>query len=403
MIRPVILICFVYAQLSGFAAKAASRPTHSPVRDARRLVVPAPSRDAAHGRAGHQSQMHGHSSSDLRAGSSRHRPGASARHGGTHSALGVASARRGKAVRGKVAKTGRGTMRLVRGSRGAAGSNAGDREVMDRVHSWEKTQHPLPELKAAPSMESRNEATETVVPGTDSIFAANLTPPSAAELPRVKSMEDEAATPVLLPSLYDKRGRLAVPAPLRGSHEVLVHQNEMADHDGLSRVRDDDDLMDLRRQGKLVALPAGWALKVDDRLPANRRYSRPWTAEFLAVISRDFFRAFHEPLQVNSAVRTVEIQQRLVRTNGNAAPVAGETASPHLTGQAVDIGKRGLTMLQIAWMRAYLGPLIDTGKIDVEEEFQQSCFHISVYKSYEPPLARLTVAAARPVHRAGTN
>jgi hypothetical protein len=33
-------------------------------------------------------------------------------------------------------------------------------------------------------------------------------------------------------------------------------------------------------------------------------------------------------------------------------------------------------------MRAYLLPLQTAGKIDVEEEFQQSCFHISVYKSY---------------------
>lgn len=297
-------------------------------------------------------------------------------------------------------------MRLARGKRarrGASGSSESDRETADRVHTWEKTQHALPELKAAPTMDSRNDVADTAVPGTDTIFAANLTPPTSAELPRVKSMEDEAATPTLLPSLYDKRGRLAVPAPLRGSHEVLVHQNEMADHDGLTRVRDDDDLMDLRRQGKLVSLPAGGALKIDDRLPANRRYSRPWTAEFLAVLSRDFYRSFHEPLQVNSAVRTVAIQQRLVRTNGNAAPVAGETASPHLTGQAVDIGKRGLTMLEIAWMRAYLAPLIDTGKIDVEEEFQQSCFHISVYKAYEAPSAHLTVAAAGQVHRAGTN
>ena len=35
-------------------------------------------------------------------------------------------------------------------------------------------------------------------------------------------------------------------------------------------------------------------------------------------------------------------------------------------------------------MRAYLQPLIEQGKIDVEEEFQQACFHISVYKSYAP-------------------
>jgi len=31
-------------------------------------------------------------------------------------------------------------------------------------------------------------------------------------------------------------------------------------------------------------------------------------------------------------------------------------------------------------MRAYLLPLQTAGKIDVEEEFYQSCFHITVYK-----------------------
>ena len=33
-------------------------------------------------------------------------------------------------------------------------------------------------------------------------------------------------------------------------------------------------------------------------------------------------------------------------------------------------------------MRSYLSPLESAGKIDVEEEFHQSCFHISVYQSY---------------------
>ena len=102
------------------------------------------------------------------------------------------------------------------------------------------------------------------------------------------------------------------------------------------------------------------------------------------------------PLQVNSAVRTVEFQRHLVHSNANAAPSTGDTASPHLTGQAIDIAKHGLSITEIAWMRAYLQPLIDQGKIDVEEEFQQSCFHISVYKSYAPATStRVTLAAAR--------
>jgi AMMECR1 domain-containing protein len=80
----------------------------------------------------------------------------------------------------------------------------------------------------------------------------------------------------------------------------------------------------------------------------------------------------------------VEFQQHLLHINGNAAPAEGDTASPHLNGQAIDIAKHGLSLTEIAWMRGYLLPLVQEGKVDVEEEFQQSCFHISVYKRYMP-------------------
>ena len=215
------------------------------------------------------------------------------------------------------------------------------------------------------------------------------------------SMADDVLKPILLPplrlsSLYNSQGRLILPRPLYGSHEILLHQNEMANRDGLDRVQDDADLLDLRRQRKLVALPESEALRVDYRLPEDRRYSRPWTAAFLSLIAADFYTTFHIPLQVDSAVRTVAVQRRLLRINGNAAPTTGETASPHLTGQAVDIAKGGLNVTEIAWMRTYLQPLIDVGKIDVEEEFQQSCFHISVYKSFLPKSpAHVSVAVAR--------
>jgi hypothetical protein len=225
------------------------------------------------------------------------------------------------------------------------------------------------------------------------------TPPGSS----LKSIEEEAVTPVLLPklrvsSLYDSRGHLIVPPPLYGSHEILLRQNEMAEREGLDRVQDDADLLDLRRQKKLVALPDNETVHVDDRLPENRRFSRPWTAAFLTIIAADFYASFHAPLQVDSAVRTVAVQQRLLRTNGNAAPTTGDTASPHLTGQAVDIAKGGLSRTQIAWMRTYLQPLIDLGKIDVEEEFQQSCFHISVYKNFLPTaLPRVSINARQPL------
>jgi hypothetical protein len=192
------------------------------------------------------------------------------------------------------------------------------------------------------------------------------------------------STPVILPTLYNKRGRLIVPPPLKGSHEILIHQNLVADRDGLDRIQNDEDLDDMRNQHLLVSLPGSNALQIDERLPANRRYCRPWTAQFLANLARAHYAQFHTPLQINSAVRTIEFQQHLVHINGNAAPAEGDTASPHLTGQAIDIAKHGLSLTEIAWLRGYLLPLVQEGKVDVEEEFQQSCFHISVYKKYLP-------------------
>jgi uncharacterized protein YcbK (DUF882 family) len=219
-------------------------------------------------------------------------------------------------------------------------------------------------------------------------------------LQAMKSIGEGSATAMILPplrveALYDENGRLMVPAPLYGSREVLLHQNEMADRDGLERVRDDADLERLQRMGRLVELPENEGVRIDERLPENRRYSRPWTAEFLSVLARDYYASFHSALMVDSAVRTVAVQRRLLRTNGNAAPISGDTASPHLTGEAIDIAKGGLSLVQIAWMRTYLQPLMALGQIDVEEEFQQACFHISVYRGYlASKAARVTVAAA---------
>ena len=239
-------------------------------------------------------------------------------------------------------------------------------------------------------------AAQSAPANKDSERPASVVSVTRARAPKAQldDVSEEAATPVILPSLYNKRGRLIVPKPLKGSHEILVRQNIVADRDGLDRVQDDDDLERMRAQRLLVALPVSRALDVDDRLPSNRRYCRPWAAQFLATLARAHYARFHTPLQVNSAVRTVEFQQRLLRTNGNAAPAEGETASPHLTGQAIDLAKHGLSLTEIAWLRGYLLPLVQQGKIDVEEEFQQACFHISVYKKYTPstPAPRRDIA-----------
>jgi hypothetical protein len=174
------------------------------------------------------------------------------------------------------------------------------------------------------------------------------------------------------------------PAPLRGTHEILVHQNLMADEAGLERIQDDGDLDRLRTNRDLVDFVSARDLRVNPELPENRRCARAWTVQFVNDMARAFYATFGQPLDLNSAARSVTYQLRLQTTNGNAAGTDGDAASPHLTGQAIDIGKRAMSRAQLAWMRNRLVPLIQAGKIDVEEEFKQACFHISVYRSYLP-------------------
>ncbi|SNT31555.1 hypothetical protein SAMN05421770_107135 [Granulicella rosea] len=250
------------------------------------------------------------------------------------------------------------------------------------------TSHPPTDDESQPMQKSIVELPDppSSTPAKQTVSVVRL-PLQMKEIPVVAPVETATVAPLPSPKLFNEHGRLIMPPPLKGSHEILVRQNVNADADGLERIRDDEDLARMRASNMLVALPLSEGLSVDERLPVDRRYARPWAARFLSDMSRAHYARFQTPLQVNSAVRTVQFQARLIHTNGNAAPFEGETASPHLTGQAVDIAKKGLSQTEIAWMRGYLLPLIQQGKVDVEEEFQQSCFHISVYRKYMPSAA----------------
>jgi len=175
-----------------------------------------------------------------------------------------------------------------------------------------------------------------------------------------------------------------MPAPLFGTLASLERQNARLDAEGLERIEDERDLAARIADKLLVPVPTSSALTVNQDLPLNHRYCRPWTARFLADLARAHEAQFHRPLEVSSAVRTVQYQRQLMETNGNAAPAEGDVVSPHLTGATVDIAKKGLSRDEIAWMRRRLLALEDAGKIDVEEEFRQACFHITVYKTYAP-------------------
>ena len=226
-------------------------------------------------------------------------------------------------------------------------------------------------ISVAATRRSENAELDTRTPGT----------------PAFKSPTPEAErtiTPVpIAPSPIPLHpARILAVAPLRGSLESLERQNEKTEADGLERILDDSDLNDRIARGMLVPVPVSAGLMVNPELPQNRRYCRRWTATFLTDLARAHEARFHTPLDVSSAVRTVEYQKRLMEINGNAAQAEGDVASPHLTGATIDIAKQGLSRREIYWMRDRLNRLQAAGKLDVEEEFHQSCFHITVYKSY---------------------
>lgn len=197
--------------------------------------------------------------------------------------------------------------------------------------------------------------------------------------------------------------RIHFVSPLRGTRASLVRQNERDDAEGLIRIQDQAQLLDLESAGDLVPIPESVALHVNPSLPPERRYCRPWTARFLAALARSHYARFHRPIEIDSAVRTVSFQRQLEMINGNAAPAEGDVASPHLTGAAIDIGKKGMRFSEISWMRGWLLPIQTSGTIDVEEEFHQACFHIDVYRSYARKPAAPSRDSAASLIAAGVN
>src|SRR5579864_3159217 len=140
----------------------------------------------------------------------------------------------------------------------------------------------------------------------------------------------------------------------RPSHESLLIQNAEIDRLELPRIEDETELEALKADGSLLEIRAGEMLRFDPRLDPSRRFCRPWTRDFMEDLSQAYYQRFHDQIQVNSAVRTVKVQQKLRRHNRNAAPAEGDTASSHLAGLTIDLQRRGMTKDQVHFVERYL-------------------------------------------------
>ncbi len=170
-----------------------------------------------------------------------------------------------------------------------------------------------------------------------------------------------------------------------GNHDAQIAQNRESDKLGLTRIKNEKELISLVRSGKLVPLVSTPSLGIDPRLPLNRRYLRPWTLQLLTELSAGYATRFGRTLVLTSAVRTVQVQRTLTHWNRNAAPVHGETASSHLTGATFDVSRKGMTQEQNEWMRAALLAYTVQGRVIYLEETVQPCFHIFTMPPKELP------------------
>ncbi len=196
------------------------------------------------------------------------------------------------------------------------------------------------------------------------------------------------------------------PPELKGSPDKLAEQNRLADDYDLSRMDGPAEIRRLVRSGSLVAVPRrGRGYYIDRKLGrgyASREvlsYARPWVREFLRRIGAQYADRFHGArFKISSLVRTERYQELLKGRNVNAARGDDEdTRSPHLTGAAVDISKKGMTARQLAWMRDRLVTLQERGWILGTEEMATNTFHVFVEPDFgDPPAKAATQAADRP-------
>ena len=153
------------------------------------------------------------------------------------------------------------------------------------------------------------------------------------------------------------------------THDSVAAENKRADTLGYRRYVDMEDVSIGIASGELVPITG---VKINAKLPKERRYLRPETESFLERLNRDC----DSNLMVNSAIRPADVQRRLVRFNPNAAPYDGDRASSHERGSTFDIARKGLSRRRERLLRLRLLYYRAIGIALVIEE--KGCYHVFV-------------------------
>jgi hypothetical protein len=168
-----------------------------------------------------------------------------------------------------------------------------------------------------------------------------------------------------LPLLCHAKVKKVFPA----NHDSVAEENRRADTLGYKRYIDADDMRQGVLSGQLVPITG---VKINAKLPKDRRYLRPEAESFLERLNHDL----GSTLTIDSAIRPTDVQRRLIRFNPNAAPFDGYRASSHERGSSFDLRRRGLSAREYRRLICRLLYYRAIGRILVIEE--QGCLHVFV-------------------------
>ncbi|HEY4008733.1 MAG TPA: hypothetical protein VGM11_01180, partial [Acidobacteriaceae bacterium] len=122
-------------------------------------------------------------------------------------------------------------------ARRGAGRGRSGRAHLERVE-FERHSASATMLRPVPGANSLVEAAPGSVSSGGSRVGDNAGAGALGSPLSASEMADAAVQPRVFP-IYTRTGHLIVPPPLRGSREILMHQNEMADAAGLERIEND--------------------------------------------------------------------------------------------------------------------------------------------------------------------
>ena len=168
-------------------------------------------------------------------------------------------------------------------------------------------------------------------------------------------------------------------ASLQGSKQSMNTQINVANNFGLTRIKNRAQLELFISKGLLVPINRIENTNIDCRLSESSRFAKPYVAKFLKDMGAAYFKKYGLYIMINSAVRTVEDQKKLRKTNSNAAPAM---QSPHTTGAAIDLSYLDMTDNQKMWACNYLLNLERKGLLEATMEYTQTVFHVMVFPKY---------------------